>query len=102
MKGTEKQIKYALDILEKVKAEAKSEIEHNEKAIAECEASGRDAGRRYRMQAKAERVLAAVEQMAESDIHAGVIINVLCSYYSILEHLEAHGNDVERMIRYTI
>ena len=91
MKGTEKQIKYALDILEKVKAEAKSEIEHNEKAIAECEASGRDAGRRYRMKAK-----------AESEIHAGVIINVLCSYYSILEHLDVHGNDIERMIRYTI
>lgn len=101
MKGTEKQIKYAMDILARIKEEAETEIMKAEKRIAERAAVGKTS-RGTVLKAKAERVLATVSQLPESDIHAGIIINTLNSYYSLLDHLEAHDNDVTRLVRYTL
>lgn len=102
MKGTEKQVKYAMDILESIKLQAEDELVRAEKCIAERAAIGKPS--RYGMAKKnaAENVLTAIDAIKESDIHAGTIINVLNSYNRIADGMAAYDNDVARMIKYTI
>lgn len=98
MKGTEKQIQYAQDILAKVKGEAAEEIKRAEKCIAERAAEGKPS-RYTKVKMKAERVLVAIEEVAKSDIHAGIVIDRLSTYDKFWQWLDEYEYDVDRMIR---
>ena len=102
MKGTEKQIKYAMDILAGVKEDAEKRLENAKIRIAQREAEGKHTRFATRDKKNAERVLAAITALSESDCHAGKVIDRFCSFDAIWSKLECHDCDVEKMIRYTI
>ncbi|MGN1367802.1 MAG: hypothetical protein ACI4WX_02965 [Aristaeellaceae bacterium] len=98
MKGTEKQIKYAMDILAKAKATAEEEIAFTEKLISQREAKGGDASRHIRAKEQKMFVMSAIDLIAESDIKAGAVINDLNSYNRIWDWIDAFDNDVDHLI----
>lgn len=102
MTGTEKQITYAMDILNKINLRAEEELAAGEKAIAERAAEGKSSRFGMAKKKNAEKVINAISTVKDSEINASVIINVLSSYESIIDHLDIYDGNVEKMIKYTI
>ena len=93
MRGSEKQIKYAMDILAEVKKEAEKNIASAERRIAE---SGHPRAIKAKDQAKA--ILSAAKEIEISNIHASTVIDRLYSYHKFFIWLDEYKYDTKKFV----
>lgn len=100
MTGSEKQIKWATDILNQTLATAQQKIESATKNIEEAAAAGKRARFSEKFKAQAEQITGIVSEILSSDIDAGYIIDRRHKYGSydiFLDYAREYDYDVARI-----